>query len=259
MNDKMFYILFFTESSVYRLPNRKVFPMQDENKTNEELTKELNYMRERLANCEVSENEIRQLRKTYDNSEKAFKSLFHKSLDVLIIVDDESGEILEVNETARSILGYTEKDLIGEHFSILFPPETELSVKENLEKVKVYGTVFVLDFRRSDGSQCVVDLTATMFPWYGDSAILVTIRDVTERVQAEREREKLIVELQEAMERITTLKGLLPICAHCKNILNEDGHWQQVEAYVTDHSKAQFSHGICPDCVEKHYPELHQE
>jgi|GEM_PF-4002444 len=55
----------------------------------------------------------------------------------MVIVDDESGEILEVNQTTQSILGYAEGDLVGEHFSILFPPDAELSVKEDFEKIKV--------------------------------------------------------------------------------------------------------------------------
>jgi len=73
------------------------------------------------------------------------------------------------------------------------------------------------------------------------------------------EREKLIGELQEAMDKIKVLRGFLPICAHCKKILNEDGEWQQMEVYVTDHSEAQFSHGVCPDCIKTHYPDFSEQ
>jgi hypothetical protein len=57
-------------------------------------------------------------------------------------------------------------------------------------------------------------------------------------------------------ERVQTLEGILPICAFCKDIRNETGHWQQVESYVSHHSEAQFSHGVCPKCAEKHYGEF---
>lgn len=63
-------------------------------------------------------------------------------------------------------------------------------------------------------------------------------------------------ELQEALEKVKTLRGLLPICASCKKIRDDQGYWQQVEVYVREHSEAEFSHGLCPDCIKKLYPEF---
>jgi hypothetical protein len=80
-------------------------------------------------------------------------------------------------------------------------------------------------------------------------------RDITEQKNSAQEREKLITELQEAMARIKTLHGLIPICASCKKIRDDHGYWHQVEAYVAEHSDAQFSHGLCPDCFEHLYPD----
>ncbi|MBM4133247.1 MAG: hypothetical protein FJ245_05690 [Nitrospira sp.] len=77
---------------------------------------------------------------------------------------------------------------------------------------------------------------------------------ITERKQAEEERERLIKELQEAMANIKTLRGFLPICAHCKNIRDDKGYWLSVEEYVRVHTEVDFSHGICPRCLEKHFP-----
>jgi len=81
-------------------------------------------------------------------------------------------------------------------------------------------------------------------------------RDITARKQAEEEREKLISKLQEALDNIKTLKGLLPICASCKKIRDDKGYWNQIEAYIRDHSDAEFSHSICPDCVNNVYSDL---
>ena len=78
-------------------------------------------------------------------------------------------------------------------------------------------------------------------------------RDITARKQAELEREKLITKLQEALDNIKTLKGLLPICANCKKIRDDKGYWNQIEAYIRDHSDAEFSHSICPLCADKLY------
>ena len=59
--------------------------------------------------------------------------------------------------------------------------------------------------------------------------------------------------LQNALNEIRTLSGMLPICAHCKKIRNDKGYWQQVETYILEHSEAEFSHGICPDCADRFY------
>ncbi|MGV1099496.1 PAS domain-containing protein [Thiovibrio sp. JS02] len=82
------------------------------------------------------------------------------------------------------------------------------------------------------------------------------VRDVTARKKAQQERESLIVELREALDNVKTLSGFLPICASCKRIRDDKGYWNQIEAYIRDHSEAQFSHGICPECVKKLYPFL---
>ncbi len=83
-----------------------------------------------------------------------------------------------------------------------------------------------------------------------------TLRYAIERKQAALERDRLIAELQEALANIKTLSGLVPICAGCKQIRDDKGYWSQVEIYVAKHSGAKFSHGICPDCARKLYPEF---
>jgi len=81
-------------------------------------------------------------------------------------------------------------------------------------------------------------------------------KEITERKLAEEEREKLIHELQDALAQIKKLSGLLPICASCKKIRDDKGYWNQIESYIRDHSEAEFSHGICPDCMKKLYPDV---
>ncbi len=78
-------------------------------------------------------------------------------------------------------------------------------------------------------------------------------RDITERKLAEKERELLIKNLQKALESVKTLSGLVPICSSCKKIRDDNGYWNQIEAYVQKHSNAEFSHGICPDCSDRLY------
>lgn len=68
-----------------------------------------------------------------------------------------------------------------------------------------------------------------------------------------------VEELSQALDQIKTLRGILPICANCKKIRDDQGYWNQVESYIRDHTEAQFSHGLCPECIEKLYPELHKK
>ena len=79
-------------------------------------------------------------------------------------------------------------------------------------------------------------------------------RDITERKRAEAERERLIAELQEALAKVKALSGLLPICASCKRIRDDRGYWNQIETFIHEHSEAEFSHGLCPVCMQRLYP-----
>ncbi|HHN63737.1 MAG TPA: response regulator [Nitrospirae bacterium] len=81
-----------------------------------------------------------------------------------------------------------------------------------------------------------------------------SIRYSIKHKESEAEKDRLIEELKEAMNRIKTLSGLIPICASCKKIRDDRGYWQQVEAFIQEHTEAEFSHGICPDCAKRLYP-----
>jgi hypothetical protein len=81
----------------------------------------------------------------------------------------------------------------------------------------------------------------------------------TQRKRAEEEQLKLVLELQESLEKVKMLSGLLPICASCKKIRNDKGYWEQMEIYIRDHSEAEFSHSICPECAERLYPEHYKK
>lgn len=70
----------------------------------------------------------------------------------------------------------------------------------------------------------------------------------------QQERERLILDLQDSLAHIKTLRGLLPICVSCKKVRNGQGYWKSIDAYVSERSEAQITHGICPDCFTHYYP-----
>jgi len=98
----------------------------------------------------------------------------------------------------------------------------------------------------------------------GSERLIAAVRRCADFVLHEREiqkyneeREKLILELQDALAKVKTLSGMLPICASCKKIRDDKGYWKQIEAYISEHSEALFTHGICPECTRKLYPEYY--
>ena len=88
------------------------------------------------------------------------------------------------------------------------------------------------------------------------SELLARVRVGRRMIEIQDRLSKQVQELREALAHIKTLQGIIPICCFCKKIRNDDGFWDRVEAYVSDHSEAEFSHSVCPDCMEKHYPEV---
>ncbi|CAK8720613.1 PAS domain S-box-containing protein [Candidatus Electrothrix aarhusensis] len=88
----------------------------------------------------------------------------------------------------------------------------------------------------------------------GRTARIQVATNISERKKIEEEREKLINELQSALSEIKVLRGILPICSFCKNIRNDDGYYEQLEAYIHKHSGVDFSHTVCPTCMKEHYP-----
>jgi hypothetical protein len=100
-------------------------------------------------------------------------------------------------------------------------------------------------------------------PYFGPDGTFLgyrgTDKDITMRRGLEEERERLIIELQESLDNVKTLKGLVPICSSCKKIRDDGGYWQQVEEYVAKHTEADFSHGLCDECAHTLYPEYFKD
>src|SRR3989338_8984313 len=84
-------------------------------------------------------------------------------------------------------------------------------------------------------------------------------KEIDRRKNREQELLNLNRELKNSIETIKTLRGLIPICANCKKIRDDKGYWNQIESYIQKHSEAEFSHGICPECARKLYPELYKD
>jgi PAS domain S-box-containing protein len=165
----------------------------------------------------------------------------------------------------EKILGYKPEELVGKkHFYDFFDPEAKEEGKKvafaSIQKRESFRNFLNLNLHK-DGH--VVYLETTAAPIIDKKGTLLGYRgvdtDVTERKRAEEEREKMILDLQDALANIKTLRGMLPICASCKKIRDDKGYWSQIELYIRNHSEVEFSHGICPECQKKLYPDLYSE
>ena len=167
-------------------------------------------------------------------------ALMHTSDSV--IITDPQNRITFVNNAFLTSYGYAGPGPIGSDCSII--GET--------------GAEGEFEHTRKDGSTIPVLLSRSVIrDERGDVvAIAILARDIAEKKRADLEREKLIRELQEALANVKALSGMLPICAWCKKVRDDKGYWNQVEQFIRDHSEAEFTHGICPDCAEKYKKEF---
>ena len=126
-------------------------------------------------------------------------------------------------------------------------------------ETRVIGRLLELHGLRKDLTEFPLELSLALWKKGDETFFSGIIRDITERKRAEEERERLILQLQDAMAKIKVLRGLLPICASCKKIRDDTGYWKRLEDYITDRSEAQFTHGICSECSRKLYPDIWED
>lgn len=129
-----------------------------------------------------------------------------------------------------------------------------------LEEMKKSGAPVVQEHVHPDGKGNQLNVEVHGYPVFDEQGTLSRMIeysvDISQRKTLEGEKEQLISELKEALGRVKTLSGFLPICAKCKSIRDDKGYWNQLESYIREHSATIFSHGICPDCAKELYPDM---
>ena len=193
-------------------------------------------------------------------SERLYRHMVEEASDMVYSVDVQ-GHFTYINPVGLKITGYSECEIIGQHFTHAIASDWKERVRQFYSRQIDHQepeTLLEFPIVTKSGEAKWIEQTATLLIVGGEmTGFKVIGRDITSRKHIEEEREKLITELQEGAAKINTLSGLLPICASCKKIRDDTGYWNQIEEYIQVHSEAEFSHGICPDCVLKLYPELY--
>jgi PAS domain S-box-containing protein len=195
-------------------------------------------------------------------SETKFRTIAQSAKDA-IITADKTGKIAFCNKAAHQMFAYREGELVGQPIGILMPERFREAHAKGMAKAvssdnsSLIGQTNELYGLRKSGDEFPIELSLSA--WKSGEEVFYTgiIRDISERKQHEKQRDELIDSLKKSLVKVRQLSGLLPICASCKKIRDDKGYWNQIEAYIRDHSEAEFSHGICPECSEKLYPEYH--
>ncbi len=174
---------------------------------------------------------------------------FSLSIDMLCIAHFD-GHFNRLSLAWEKTLGFSREELQSRPmFEFVHPDDLERTREQN-RKVKAGGQAIGFENRYvcKDGSYrwLLWNASADL-----DHQLIYSVaRDITERKQAEEQREQLVLELQKALADVMELQSILPICMYCKKVRDDQNYWQAVEVYISNHTRTQFSHGICPSCMD---------
>jgi PAS domain-containing protein len=187
----------------------------------------------------------------------------HRFLDVLpiardkvveqmrdgILVLDAQNRIVDLNPAFPQLVALPQPNLIGQEIASVWPGWSQLdSALTEVQELHLPGEPPIFLHVR------LIPLTGGRQQTQGK---LLMVRNISQQKEMESEREALIETLQTTLAQVKTLRGLLPICANCKKIRDDEGYWQDVAVYVRDHTGVEFSHSICPDCLPELYPTIY--
>lgn len=200
---------------------------------------------------------LNQQAKALRTTEERYRLLFENSPLPIWAYDLSTLRFLMVNDATVQHYGYSREEFLKMKVTDICPPDEVLKLLSDMARgLPQVHRAGVRQHCKKDGSPIDIEIFAYNVDGDSDSPRIVVAQDVTERKRAETEREKLIGQLQEALASVKTLRGLLPICASCKSIRDDRGYWNRIETYISSHSQAEFSHGLCPECEKKLYPEF---
>ncbi|MDY6951704.1 MAG: PAS domain-containing protein [Thermodesulfobacteriota bacterium] len=219
-----------------------------EKPTYEELEERVRQLEEEAAGQRGAEAALRE-------SEVRLKTVLDTIQAGIVVIDPKTHIIVGINAAAGNMFGAPREEILGRvcHKSICGAEKGQCPITDQGKRFdNTEQTLLTAKAERVPILKTAVSVTLD-----GREHLLESFLDITERKQAEEERERLILELQEALAKVKTLSGLLPICASCKKIRDDRGYWQQIEEYIQEHSDAEFSHSVCPECARRLYPEIY--
>lgn len=186
-------------------------------------------------------------------SEERYRRLVEYAPDAILV--HGGGLFLYANGAALRLFGADRPDqFVGRTVISIVHPDCRETVEERirqLEETTIANSPREQRMVRFDGTPVDVEATGIRIVYRGKPAVQVILRDITERKRLREELTDKVAQLSAALAKVKQLEGIIPICMYCKKIRDDEESWQQLEKYITEHSEAFFSHGICPECFEK--------
>ncbi len=177
-----------------------------------------------------------------------------------VIVLDNQKRIVDINSSATAILKNSflnvKHDFLGEMFLDIVGDNEE--IRNALNSPDISNTEIALQ-NEFESRWYNLNLSMLIDDNSGQTGMLLIWHDITKMKIVQNEKEELIGDLKTALQEVKTLSGLLPICSSCKKIRDDEGYWHKLENYFHDHTDVDFSHGICPGCMKKLYPNYKPE
>jgi PAS domain S-box-containing protein len=210
------------------------------------------------GNAEEAAAESQSIEDRLWESEERFREAFdYAAVGMALCALD--GRWLKVNRALREIVGYSEEELLGRTFQDITHPDdldADLAQAQQLRAGQIRYYHMEKRYFHKDGHVVWILLSVALVhhkdgrPKY----FIGQIQDITARKRAEAQQESLIRQLQEALASVKTLRGLLPMCAWCKQVRTDEGYWKDLESYLRDHCDVDFTHGMCPACMRRVSP-----
>jgi PAS domain S-box-containing protein len=246
--------------------------MSEENLTREELISEIRHLRQHIEELEEAKNRdhaqsasVRDVNSYVTDAgvlmveSDAFRKMFKAHGAVMYVVDLETFRIIDANDAALKFYGYDFETMVTKRIPDLnTTPENE--IREEIKQAVAEGrSYYIFKHQLANGEIRDVEIYANPILIQGKEYSFSVVHDISEKVQFEEDRERLIKELKTALDEIKTLHGIIPICSFCKRIRDDRGYWNNVEVYVKEHSEAILSHSLCPSCARKQYPDIYNK
>lgn len=189
-------------------------------------------------------------------SEASFRALLDDSSDPIFSFLPD-GTYRYVNQAFAAGVGRPREEIVGRRIFDVFEPAEAEKRFAVLRQVFETGAPKVFEVRvpRPAGDRYYLTTVQPVLGAGGAvTSAMCSSKEITERRRMELQLEARLAELEAALAHVKHLQGIIPICAHCHSVRRDPETWQRLEAYVAEHSEAQFSHGICPTCLARHYP-----
>jgi PAS domain S-box-containing protein len=199
--------------------------------------------------------------RTVANSRERYRKVIDSQKEYLYRLNSDF-LITFVNQTYAALWGETPRSMMGMPITAFVQESIQPKLVKALETVRSGSTPIEIEFMVADENGSTRWQQWRFEGIHDENHHLTELqgvgRDISIRKRAEKRLQKESDKLKQALAKVKRLSGMLPICASCKKIRDDSGYWNQIEEYIESNSDAEFSHGICPECARKLYPELYE-